>query len=367
MNFLQSKVNKGKDFTDTLKDVKDYVAFHQGVSVAMGTALQHLADSLFVNLSNIILLRRDSYLEHVKPGIKPDTLNNLRNVPMFGHGLFPDSVLATAEQDISKHESAGVTPGPGPGASQCSSWRGSARYRPYERQESRQGSAQGDQGQQPWRQFSRNRNRGRGHGRGGNPRFPGHEATNLSNDSYCVVPTQFVRHFSRLDQRLDQTVVKDKVFLSSKDLHHQKVACCQDVVNHVPSAILHGQLQNKGVGPVLSVNKIKVVKGVLCVNLLSSVPSVQNVPHVVTEISVGGRLQSFWQVWQEWGSNPRVVSVLRDGYSLPFRERSHLSRFPLIVSKYASPIKSKALLEALASLIQKKAVEKVVVRSSLAF
>ena len=117
--------------------------------------------------------------------------------------------------------------------------------------------------------------------------FPGHEATNLSNDSYCVVPTQFVRHFSR---------------------------CCQNVVNHVPSAILHGQLQKKGVGPVQSMSKMKVVKGVLCINLLSSVPSVQNAPHVVTEISVGGRLQSFWQVWQEWGSNPRVVSVLsRDG------------------------------------------------------
>ena len=40
-----------KDFTDALKDVKDYVAFHQSVSVAMGTALQHLVDSLFVNLS----------------------------------------------------------------------------------------------------------------------------------------------------------------------------------------------------------------------------------------------------------------------------------------------------------------------------
>ena len=147
MNFLQSKVNKGKapkDFTIALKDVKDYVTCHQSVSVAMGTALQHLADSLFVNLSNIILLRRDPYLEHVKPGIKPDTVNNLRNAPLFGHGLFPDFVLATAEQDISKNESAGVTPGPGPGASQHSSWRGSARYRPYERQDSRQGAAQGD-------------------------------------------------------------------------------------------------------------------------------------------------------------------------------------------------------------------------------
>ena len=89
--------------------------------------------------------------------------------------------------------------------------------------------------------------------------------------------------------------------------------------------------------------------------------------HMLPQISVGGRLQSFWQVWKRLGSNPRVVSVLRDGYTLPFRERPHLSRFPLIVSKYASPSKNKALLEALASLTQKQVIEKVVVKSSLAF
>ena len=195
--------------------------------------------------------------------------------------------------------------------------------------------------------------------------FPRHAATNLLNDNYCVVPTHFVSQLNRLDQNLDQKVVKYKVFLGSKDLSHQKVVYCQNVVTHVPSAILHGQLQKKSVGPVQSVSKIKVVKGVPCVNPLSFAPSVQNVPHVVTEISVGGRLQSFWQFCQKLGSNPRVVSVLRDGYSLPFRERPHLSCFPLIVRKYASPVKSKALLEALSSLIQKKAVEKVVVWSSL--
>ena len=154
-----------------MRDIKDYVAFHQNVSVAMGTALQHLADSLFVNLANTILLRRDSYLDHVKNGIKPDTWNMLRNAPMFGHGLFPDSVLATAEQDITKYESGGAAPGPGPGASQRSSWRGNFRFKPYDRRDSHQGSSHSDQGHQPWRQFSRNRNRGRGRGRGSNPRF----------------------------------------------------------------------------------------------------------------------------------------------------------------------------------------------------
>ena len=71
VGFLGSKITIGKarkEVTEALRDIKDYVAFHQNVSVAMGTALQqlHLADSLLVNLANLILLRRDSYLEHVK-------------------------------------------------------------------------------------------------------------------------------------------------------------------------------------------------------------------------------------------------------------------------------------------------------------
>ena len=171
--FWGSRIRKGKspkEVTEAIRDIKDLLAFHHNMSLSMGTALQHLADSLFVNLSNLILLRRDSYLEHVKPGIKPDTWNMLRNAPMFGYGLFPDSVLNTVEQDINKYESAGVAPGPGPGASQRSTWRGNFRYKPYDKRVHQRGSQQSEQEQQPWRQFSRSANRGRGRGRG-NPRF----------------------------------------------------------------------------------------------------------------------------------------------------------------------------------------------------
>ena len=165
VGFLGSRISKGKspkEVTEAIRDIKDLLAFHHNVSLSMGTALQHLADSLFVNLSNLILLHRDSYLEHVKPGIKPDTWNMLRNAPMFGYGLFPDAVLNTAEQDINKYESAGVAPGPGPGASQHSTWRGNFRYKPYDKRGHQRGSQQSEQEQQPWRQFSRSANRGRG-------------------------------------------------------------------------------------------------------------------------------------------------------------------------------------------------------------
>ena len=101
----------------------------------MGTALQHLADSLIVHLANLILVCRDAYLEHVKPGVKQDTMNLLRDSPLFGCGLFPDAAINTAEQDITKYESTGVAPEPSSGAPQHTNWRGSHRYRPYERQE----------------------------------------------------------------------------------------------------------------------------------------------------------------------------------------------------------------------------------------
>ena len=117
ISLLNDTIVKGKapkEVVDAIRDLKDLSAFHSSVSVALGTAFQHLADSLFVQLANFILLRRYSYLEQVKP----DTWNKLRNAPLFTYGLFPDDVLATAEQDILKHESSRGAPGPGSGTYQ---------------------------------------------------------------------------------------------------------------------------------------------------------------------------------------------------------------------------------------------------------
>ena len=168
ISFLNSTIVKGKapkEVTDAVKDLKDLSAFHSSVSVALGTAFQHLADSLFVQLANFILLRRDSYLEYVRPGLKPDTWNNLRNAPLFTYGLFPDDVLAVAEQDIQKHESNRSAPGPGSGKYQHSK-KHQFRYQPYDKKDSRQSGFSSSQTQQPWRQFS-GRGRGKNHGRGG--------------------------------------------------------------------------------------------------------------------------------------------------------------------------------------------------------
>ena len=174
---LCSRINKGKapkEVTGALNDLRDLMAFHQRVSVAMGTSLQHLADSLFVHLSNLILIRRDSYLDFVKNRVKQDTMNLLRNAPMFEYGLFPDAAIVTVEQDIQKQEASSVAQRPGPGAPQHTSWRGSHRYQPYESRDKKASTSSDQthqQQQQPWRQFGRSRFRGRGRGRGANPRF----------------------------------------------------------------------------------------------------------------------------------------------------------------------------------------------------
>ena len=63
------------------------------------------------------------------------------------------------------------------------------------------------------------------------------------------------------------------------------------------------------------------------------------------------------------------MSILKEGYTLPFKIRPPLTRSPVIVIKsgYAHPLKSKALFEVLVELINKLVVEKVMIRSSLAF
>ena len=115
------------------------------------------------------------------------------------------------------------------------------------------------------------------------------------------------------------------------------------VVSHIRTVHSHGLPQRKGVSPGHCLSKIKHVKGVFYVNPCLSVPPVPNVPNAVAGQIVRGLLQQFWHIWQEMGANPRVVSVLKDGYSLPFNQRLLLTRVPLVHSGYANPTKSRSL------------------------
>ena len=142
------------------------------------------------------------------------------------------------------------------------------------------------------------------------------------------------------------------------------------VVSHVRSAT--GLPQRKGLSPGLTdVNfkscQLKYVKGVSSVTHLCCEKPVTNVKHAAQNLPVGARLQNFWQIWLDLGAGPKVVQILMEGYTLPFRVRPKLTRSPTVISCYANPHRNSYLLEALHQLIDKNAVELVQNQTSLGF
>ena len=104
-----------------------------------------------------------------------------------------------------------------------------------------------------------------------------------------------------------------------------------------------------------------------CIIPLSYVNVVRNAPNVVSNLPVGARLQNFWQKWLDLGAGPKVVQILREGYTLPFRTRPKLSRAPTVVSCYGNPCRNLKLLEALHQLTAKNAIKLVNKQTSLGF
>ena len=133
--------------------------------------------------------------------------------------------------------------------------------------------------------------------------------------------------------------------------------------------IVTGLPQGKGVNPnaCQMYTEIKYVKDVSCVGHLSSVNLVTNAPHAVVDPPVGARLHQCWEKWEALGTSPKVVTTLREGYTLPFWFRPNLTRSPAVISNYHNPTKQSFLLEALYQLINKNAVEPVENQNSLGF
>ena len=125
--------------------------------------------------------------------------------------------------------------------------------------------------------------------------------------------------------------------------------------------IVTGLPQRKGINPICCqmYTEIKYVKDVSCVGHLRIVNLVTNAPPVVTNPPVGARLHKCWEKWEALGSSPKVVTTLREGYTLPFWFRPNLTRSPTVISNYHNPAKQANLLEALYQLVNKNAVEPV--------
>ena len=129
LKVMKAEFSKGKSsckVSQAVDELQFLMDFNSSITQSMAKTLEHLTDFVFVTVANTTLARRDSYLSHLKLGIKPDTFAALQMGPLHIPTLFPDSALKQAEQDIANFESKGQTQSGKKG-----------RFHPYERQDKR--------------------------------------------------------------------------------------------------------------------------------------------------------------------------------------------------------------------------------------
>ena len=73
------------------------------------------------------------------------------------------------------------------------------------------------------------------------------------------------------------------------------------------------------------------------------------------DIPVGGRLAYFVEQWEELTDNKWVLSIIQNGFKIPFKSVPPLSVVPIKLSQSSSPL----LREEIAELLKKRAVERV--------
>ena len=190
---------------------------------------------------------------------------------------------------------------------------------------------------------------------------------NNINDNYCVQSVTELKDFACVpgQKSLNPSPVMEKhrALTNKSETVFLPVNSC---VANVHSVI--GLPEKKGVNPNYCYNhtEIKYVKDVSYVGHLSSANTVTNVPTAVNP-PVGARLHQFWEKWEALGSSPKVVTILREGYTLPFQFRPNLTMSPTVISNYVNPQRQSNLLEALYQVMNKNAVEPVANQNSLGF
>ena len=95
------------------------------------------------------------------------------------------------------------------------------------------------------------------------------------------------------------------------------------------------------------------MKDVSCVGHLSFGQPITNVPAVSQDLPVWARLHQFWETWEALGAGPKVIKILKEGYTLPFQTWN--------------PLWNSYLIEALHALMKKNGVELVNNQKTLGF
>ena len=342
---LDSMKGKSSERMKQAVDELDYlVTFNRSISQVMARTMQDLSEGVFIGMANFTLARRDSYLEYLHAGVKQDALTALCTAPVHLHSLFPDQLITKAEEEIYRNEER---------RSSGHSHRCQGCFHPYAPSDKSVHQPDWKSGNPAWKQIrdrqQAKKSRGKPSTFSQKPAKGSKSLPSRVNDNQCV---EFVAG------------LKDSVYVSGQiGLNPSPVIAGDKKVtihSHVDFCVANahsvtGLPQKKGVNPNYCYNhtEIKYVKDVSCVGHLSSANLVTNVPTVAIDPPVGVRLHNFWEKWEALGSSPKVVTILSEGYTLPFRFRPNLTRSPTVISNYHNPSKQAHLLEALYQLVNK--------------
>ena len=119
---LDSKGKSSEKVKQAVSELEYLTTFNRSVSQTMARTMQDLSEAVFINMANFTLARRDSYLDYLHAGVKQDTVHALRTSPVHLNALFPDQLIAKAEEEISKSEER---------HSSSTSHRHQGRFHPY--------------------------------------------------------------------------------------------------------------------------------------------------------------------------------------------------------------------------------------------
>ena len=113
---------------------------------------------------------------------------------------------------------------------------------------------------------------------------------------------------------------------------------CQPVIDFANPCTYCKREDTKQKGISLSVVRqhqlLKYVNNVSCVDL-SSVNLVPNFQTVASDLPVGARLHQLWKAWEALEADPKVLKILKIGYTLSFQIRPNLTRSPAFNTGYS--------------------------------
>ena len=147
MNTIQteSKGKGSKRMSSAMDELQFLMDFNASITQATAKTMEHLSEFVFISMGNLTLARRDAYLNHIRGGVKPDTIAALRTASLHIPTLFPDSIIKLAEEEIAHFEANGQ-----------SSSRSKGRYHPYERTEKRSDKRSDSKSDRPaWKNMSK--------------------------------------------------------------------------------------------------------------------------------------------------------------------------------------------------------------------